>query len=110
MNDIKRVLDSHIYVLAILSTRDADLSAYVADVQSACNSCVFSVHRVLCSNSLRHFTLSYDEALKAEQNIKLLILQRAPANLPIARIAQTYADTASRAKGIVKVGWTVLPM
>lgn len=46
MNEIKPILESHIYVLAILSTRDTDLSAYVADVQSACNACVFSIHRV----------------------------------------------------------------
>lgn len=47
MDEIKPVLESHIYVLAILSTRDTDLSAYVADVQSACNACVFSIRRVL---------------------------------------------------------------
>lgn len=103
MDEIKPVLESHIYVLAILSTRDTDLSAYIADVQSACNVCVFSLRRVLCSNSLRYSTPSYDEALKAEQNIKLLLLRRAPANLPIARIAQTYASTAHRVNGIVKV-------
>ncbi|EIM87929.1 uncharacterized protein STEHIDRAFT_167327 [Stereum hirsutum FP-91666 SS1] len=82
MNEIKPSLESHIYVLAILSTRDTDLSAYVADFKSAYNA--------------------YDEALKAEQNIKLLLLRRAPANLTIVRVAQTYASTASTAKGIVK--------
>lgn len=43
MRQIKAILESHIYVLAVLSTRGTDLSAYVADVQSAYNACVSSI-------------------------------------------------------------------
>lgn len=47
MAHVKSVLESHVYVLAILSTRDTDLSTYIADVQSACNSCAFFVPPIL---------------------------------------------------------------
>lgn len=46
---------------------------------------------------------SYDEAMKAEQNIKHLFIQRAPATVAIVRMAQTYASTVSRAKSVANV-------